>query len=120
MKNLLLVSSFLTISFNLLASTRDLDCVGDLTKDNFNRRTHLTYNEEDSIQVGYRGALEVGLITFNAKQIGNEILLIIAQDEGEDGEKIWASKRVSINEDDIRLTSALDENFEASVVCFKN
>ncbi|MDD4974134.1 MAG: hypothetical protein PHY93_07265 [Bacteriovorax sp.] len=119
MKKLIFAFSFLAISFNLLASTKDLECIGDLTKDNFNRRTHLTFNEENSTLEGYRGALEVGLIAFKVKQTGDKVLLIIAQDEGEAGDKIFSSKKVSINEDDISLTTKLDDNFEASLVCFK-
>ncbi len=119
MTKLILTFSVLAISLNLLASTQDLECIGDLTKDNFNRRTHLTFNEDNSTLEGYRGAFEIGLISFKVNQINDIVVLTISQDEGEAGEKVLSSKKVSINEDELSLTTEMDDNFFANLACFR-
>ena len=117
MKSTVLVLSFMLVSLSAFASTKDLECVGDLTKNDYSRRSHLSYNEDTKQLEGYRGSIETGGISFRAKQTNESISLKMVRNENLK-EVVIASAKLPIDSD-MRLTVSLEEGFEASLLCFK-
>lgn len=117
MKKIIFLLILMTESLTCFASISDLECVGDLTRDSFSRRTHLSYNTETRALEGYRGAIELGGIFYSAKDAGDKVRLEIARDLGDRIETI-ATKDFAMTDSDIRLETKLAEEFEASLFCF--
>lgn len=117
MKQTLIFLSLMLISLTTFASTKDLECVGDLMKNDFSRRSHLIFNEDTKQLEGYRGSIETGGIAFSAKQIKDSVSLKMVRNENLKDVAI-ASAKLPIDSD-MRLTVSLEEGFEASLVCLK-
>lgn len=117
MKLTIVFLSLILTSLSALASTNNFECVGDLTKNDFSRRTHLIFNEEAKQLEGYKGSIETGGITFQAKQINNKMVLKMLRNENSK-DVVVALAKLPIDSD-MRMNISLEEGFEASLVCFK-
>ncbi|MGZ3786950.1 MAG: hypothetical protein ACXVLQ_00420 [Bacteriovorax sp.] len=117
MKSAVLFISLSLSSLSVFASTKDLECVGDLTKNDFSRRSHLVFNDETKQLEGYKGSIETGGIAFSASQLKDRIVLKMIREENSK-EVVIASAKLPMDSD-MRLAISLEEGFEASLVCFK-
>jgi hypothetical protein len=117
MKSRLLFLSLMLISLSSLASTNDLECVGELIKETSSRRSHLVFNEETKQLEGYRGSIQTGGIIFQAKQIKDTLSLQMLRNENLK-DVVIAKAKLPMNSD-MKLTISLEDGFEASLFCFK-
>lgn len=118
MKVLLAVLTILISSQGVFAKSQELQCIGDLLKNDLSRRTHLSLDTQKNVYRGYRGTLETGGIHFEAKLLNQQVSMKIMRDGRRKKIELGSAKLPL--DSGLRLSVSLEEGVEATILCTLN